>query len=183
VVAGCKAGRHDTVWRQHEGAECLVLGVSIIRNVESKHVRVQCFPGIRTEQLLRVMENRDLGSPDTVVIHVGTTDLRQTENLDVMGDMYTLVNKAKIKFPQSRLFLSGVLRRRDVMAADRSIKWQIRLDSEDTGNYICRSEQLNWELGLRQGWTAHEPKWSEANCILEFVASAAEGRILRSGCC
>jgi hypothetical protein len=40
------------------------------------------------------MENRDQGSPDTVLIHVGTNDLRQTANLDyVMGDVYALVNK------------------------------------------------------------------------------------------
>jgi hypothetical protein len=45
------------VRRQQEGAECLVLGDSIIRNAESEHVKVQCFPGIRTEQLQRVMEN------------------------------------------------------------------------------------------------------------------------------
>jgi hypothetical protein len=63
---------------------------------------VQCFPGIRTEQLQRVMENRDLGSPDTVVIRVGTNDLRRTANLDyVMGDVYSLVNKARSKFPQA----------------------------------------------------------------------------------
>jgi hypothetical protein len=31
-----------------------------------------------------------------------------------MGDVYALVNKAKTKFPQSRLVLSDVLRRRDV---------------------------------------------------------------------
>jgi hypothetical protein len=61
------------------------------------------------------MENRDLRSPETVVINVGTNDLRRTENRDyVMGDTYALVNKAKTKFPQSRLVLSGVLRRRDV---------------------------------------------------------------------
>jgi hypothetical protein len=62
------------VRRPHEDAECLVLGDSIIRNVESEHVRVQCCPGIRTEQLQRVMENIDLWSPDTVAIHVGTND-------------------------------------------------------------------------------------------------------------
>jgi hypothetical protein len=46
------------------------------------------------------MESRDLGSPDTVVIQVGTNVLRRTENLDyVMGDVYALVNKAKTKFP------------------------------------------------------------------------------------
>jgi hypothetical protein len=51
AVAGCETGRSDTVRRQHEGAQCLVLGDSIIRNVESEHVRVQRFPKIRTEEL------------------------------------------------------------------------------------------------------------------------------------
>jgi hypothetical protein len=77
-------------------------------------MRVQCFPRIRTDQLQRVMENRDLGSPDTVIIHVGTNNLRSA-NLDyVMGDVYALVNKAKTKFPISRLVLSGVIMHRDM---------------------------------------------------------------------
>ncbi|PNF38209.1 hypothetical protein B7P43_G13474 [Cryptotermes secundus] len=106
--------RDDTEQRQQD-AECLVLGDSIIRNVEAEHMRVQCFPGIRTEQLQRVIDNRDLGASDTVAIHVGTNDLRRTGNLDyVMGDVYALVKKAKTKFPQATLVLSGVLRRRDV---------------------------------------------------------------------
>jgi hypothetical protein len=64
--------------------------------VESEHVKVQCFPGIRTEQLQRVMENLDQGSPDTAAIHVGTNDLRRTANLGyMMGDVYALVNKEK----------------------------------------------------------------------------------------
>jgi hypothetical protein len=75
AVAGCELGRRDTVQRQHEDAECLVLGDSIIRNVEADHLKVQCYPGIRTEQLQRVMDKRDLGSPENV-IHVGTNDLR-----------------------------------------------------------------------------------------------------------
>jgi hypothetical protein len=61
---------------QNSGAECLVLGDLIIPNVESDHVRVHCFPGIRAEQLQTIMENQELGSPDTVVIHVGTNNLR-----------------------------------------------------------------------------------------------------------
>jgi hypothetical protein len=96
AVAGCEVGSCDAVQRQCKGAECLVLGDSIIWNVESEHVRVQCFPGIRTEQLQRVMENRELGSPDTVVIHVGMNDLRRSAKLDyVMGDVYALIYMAK----------------------------------------------------------------------------------------
>jgi hypothetical protein len=64
------------VQRQHEGAERLALGDLIIWNVESEHVRAQYFPGIRTERLQRVMEHKALGSSHTVVIHLGTNDLR-----------------------------------------------------------------------------------------------------------
>lgn len=61
--------------------KCLVLGDSIVRNVgaEKSNTRVECFPRIRSDQLLRVVEDRatekrDLGNPDAVVIHVGTND-------------------------------------------------------------------------------------------------------------
>jgi hypothetical protein len=93
-----------------------VVGESIVRNVGAEHVdmKVECFPGIRTEQLNSVIEKRDLVSSDTVIIHVGTNDLK-TRNLDfVMGDVYELVSTAKKKLPNCRLVLSGMLRRRDV---------------------------------------------------------------------
>jgi hypothetical protein len=94
-----------------------VLGDSIKRNVSTEYpdTKVECFPGIRTEQLHRVIENRDLGNRNTVVIQMGTNDLRRTGNLDyVMRDAYDLVNTAKTKFSTSTAVLSGVLRRRDV---------------------------------------------------------------------
>jgi hypothetical protein len=86
---------------------------SIIRNVgtEYSNMNFDFFPCIRTERLHRVIENGDLGNPDTVAIHVGTDDLRRTVNLDyVMGYVYDLVNTAKTKFSTSRVVLSGVLR-------------------------------------------------------------------------
>ena len=76
---------------------------------------MECFPRIKTEQLHRVIEKRGLGSSETVIIHVGANDLRTTRNLDfVMGEVYALVATAKRKFPNCRLVLSGVSRRRDV---------------------------------------------------------------------
>jgi hypothetical protein len=64
--------------------KCSVLGDTIVRNVgaEKPKMRVECFPGIRADQLRRVMENRKLGYSDTVVIHVGTNDVRRSRNLD-----------------------------------------------------------------------------------------------------
>jgi hypothetical protein len=73
-------------------------------------VIVESFPGIRTKQLHKGIEKRDLGSPETVVIHVGTNELRTTTNLDwVMGEVYALVAMAKVKHPNCRLVLSGAL--------------------------------------------------------------------------
>jgi len=95
----------------------VVVGDSILRNVgaECADMMVECFPGIKTEQLHRVIERRDLGSPETVIIHVGANDMRATRNLDfIMGEVYALVSMAKKKLPNCRLVLSGVLRRRDV---------------------------------------------------------------------
>jgi len=99
------------------GEKCLVLGDSIIRNTgaEKPNMRVECFPGIRAYQLRRVMENRDLGYSDAIVIHVGTNDFRRSRNLDyIMGEVYDRVNTAKANFPGSSLVLSGVLRNNGV---------------------------------------------------------------------
>ena len=50
-----------------------------------------------------MIDKRDLGSLETVIIHVCTNDL-----------VFALVATAKRKLPKCRLFLSGVFRRRDV---------------------------------------------------------------------
>jgi len=80
ATPGREVGRRNTVPGDRKGGECLVLGDSIIGNVgtECSDMKVECFPAIRTEQLHRVIENRDLGSLDTVIIHMGTNDLRRT---------------------------------------------------------------------------------------------------------
>jgi hypothetical protein len=98
-------------------AKCMVIGNSTVRNVGVEHedMMVECFPGIKSEQLHRVIEKRDLCSPETVIVHVGTNDLKTTRNLDfVTGEVYALVATAKKKLPNCRLVLSGVLRRRYV---------------------------------------------------------------------
>jgi hypothetical protein len=61
-----------------------------------------------------VLENRDLGSPESVIIRVGTNDIRKTRNLDfVKEEVYALVFTGKKYLPNCRLVLSGVLRPRD----------------------------------------------------------------------
>jgi hypothetical protein len=77
-------------------------------------MNVQCFPGIKTEQLHTVLERMGLGTPETVMIHFGTNDTR-TRNLDfVKGKECALMATAKSKLQNCRLVLSGVLRHRDM---------------------------------------------------------------------
>ena len=82
-----------------------VFGDSIVRKLGIGHtdMAVECFPGIKTEQLHRVIERSDLGSPETAIIHVGTNDLRTTRNLDfLMGEAYALAATVKKKLPNCR---------------------------------------------------------------------------------
>jgi hypothetical protein len=55
----------------------MVVGDSLVRSLGAEHgdMKVDCFPGIKTEQLQRVIERRDLDSAETLIIHVGTNDL------------------------------------------------------------------------------------------------------------
>jgi len=84
AAAGREAGKQNTVLGHLKGGECLVLGDLIMQNVgtECSDMKIECLQGIRMEKMHRVIEDRDLGSPDTVVIHVGTNDLRRNRNLD-----------------------------------------------------------------------------------------------------
>jgi lysophospholipase L1-like esterase len=61
------------------------------------------------------LERRELTGAETLIIHVGTNDLKTTRNLDfIMGEVHMLVSTVKKKLPNCKSILSGVLRRRDV---------------------------------------------------------------------
>jgi hypothetical protein len=94
---------------------------------------VECSAGIRVEQLNKAIEKRDLGNPETVIIHVGTNDLRAMRNLDfVTGEVYVLVATAKSKCLNCRLVLSGVLR-------NRNVSWQHIRALNDTFDWIANA--------------------------------------------
>jgi len=91
-----------------QDAQCLKVKQNV--GTECSDMKVECFLGVRMEQLHRVFEYRYLGSPDTIVNCVGTEDLRRTGNLNyVMGDVCDLVHMAKTKFSTSRVVLSSLL--------------------------------------------------------------------------
>jgi hypothetical protein len=60
---GKYVGKRDTVKVKPRGAKCLVLGDSIVRNVGAgkTNTRVECFPGIRADQLRGTEGEKKLG--------------------------------------------------------------------------------------------------------------------------
>jgi hypothetical protein len=52
-----EAGKRDTVPAKQKSVKCVVVGDSMLRNVGAKHtdMMVECFPGIRTEELHSVV--------------------------------------------------------------------------------------------------------------------------------
>ena len=84
ATEGREVGNGDKVQGHPKGGELLVQGDSIIRNLgtDCPDLKDGCFPGILLEQLQRVIEDTDLGDPNTVVINGGTNYIKRTINLD-----------------------------------------------------------------------------------------------------
>ena len=119
VEKGSIPAEKKSIPAENKEAKCLVVGDSLVRNVGLGHsdMKVECFPGIKTVQLHKVLEKREPAGAETetAIIHVGTNDLSEMRNLDyIMGGAYVLVATAKKKLPNCKLVLSGVLRRRDI---------------------------------------------------------------------
>jgi hypothetical protein len=89
------SGDKGSMLTKQKVVKCMIVGDSLVRNVGTEHgdTKVECFPGIKTEQLHRVMERRELDSAETLIIHVGTNDLRSMKNLDlIMGEVCVSVH-------------------------------------------------------------------------------------------
>ena len=54
-------------------------------------MKVECFPGIRTEQLHRAIENTDLAHPDTVVISIYLYSSQFGDNFYAVSSSLVLV--------------------------------------------------------------------------------------------
>jgi hypothetical protein len=56
----------------------MVVGDLMLSKAGTEHTEmmVECFRGIKTEQLHRMIGKRDVGSPETVIIHMDANDLR-----------------------------------------------------------------------------------------------------------
>jgi hypothetical protein len=84
------AGKRDTVSAKQEFTKCVVVSESVLRTFGTEHayMMVEYFPGIKTEELHRVIEKSDLDSPANIIIHVCTNDMRTMRNLNLKWEKY-----------------------------------------------------------------------------------------------
>lgn len=110
-----------------------VIGDSLVRGADKylnkSTTKVNCFPGLKLVELSRILARAE---PDDgvrlVVLHVGSNDLKSSNNDYIIGDMFEVINNAKACFPNAKITLSGVLRRRDVpyrrvAALNHDLEW------------------------------------------------------------
>jgi hypothetical protein len=74
-----RTGKRETMSAKENVTKYMVVSDSTVRNVRTEHadMKVECFSGIKTEELHSVFEKRDLASPETVIIHVGTQEQQE----------------------------------------------------------------------------------------------------------
>lgn len=100
-----------------------IMGDSMIRysaeECRKRGAAVDCFPGIRAEQLTRKIEDMKQGGQEEVVLlNVGTNNVKSSRSADhIMGDIWDLAGAAKNKFKRAKIIVSGLIRRKDTPIA------------------------------------------------------------------
>lgn len=119
---------------KNKSASVRIIGDSMLRysgeGCKKQGADVECFPGIRVEQLTRRIENMEEGGHEEVVLlNVGTNNIKSSMSADhLMGEVWDLGVAAKKKFKRAKIVVSGVIRRKDtpigyIDAINQNIDW------------------------------------------------------------
>lgn len=121
--------------------DVVILGDSMVFNVKKiagkckKNWDVVCRPGLRMDQLTKILKKSyTLGEINErhekiVICHVGTNSLRGWKKSgDVVCDTWELIKEIKMKYPNAKIGMVGIIRRRDISFRDidlvnRDIEW------------------------------------------------------------
>lgn len=118
--------------------DVLIMGDSMIRwsgDIATKTGKgVQIYPGIKIDQLAQQVERVNEEESEKVrvlLLHVGTNDLKKRARADyIMGELYELGMKAKSKFRNAKIVMSGIVRRDDVPL------WRVK-SVNDRMDWVC----------------------------------------------
>lgn len=121
----------------YEKKTAVIFRDSMVRHTSKRldrdDVSVYCYPGAKIQHIEgRLHENQD--DPGIIIFHAGTNNLHGSVSPDeIMEDMKHLLQSAKQLYPQAKLGVSGIIRRRD-----EDIRYIDAVNS--TLDWICRQE-------------------------------------------
>ena len=76
-----------------------------------KETKVECYPGIRINQMKKRIQERKQGDAGVVILHVGTNNVKgHGAHSEIIGEMWELIREAKDKFKGAEVVVSGILR-------------------------------------------------------------------------
>lgn len=116
-------------------SDILIIGDSLLRNTHkhiksNKKVHVALRPGAKVHTIMteigKLSEN---SSTKTVILHVGGNDILTSPSLDhIIGDLWSLIELVKAKFPAANIIVNGVIRRKGIPKFETNqlnlgIKW------------------------------------------------------------
>ena len=103
----------------------VIIGDSIIRHinpqkVSSKTVQKYIFPGKTADEISNQIDSMKTRiHPSHVIIHAGTNDIPVQNSNECTTNIEKLAGKAKSKFPNAKIGLSGITLRQDVDVNDK----------------------------------------------------------------
>lgn len=112
----------------------LIIGDSMLkytwRFLNRKDTEVKCISGLNIKSFSRLINELPVNvCAEKVVIHVGTNDVKRYKNPDyLIGDYYDSFKKLKNKFPNARIVISGIIKRKDcnygyLKSINSDLKW------------------------------------------------------------
>ena len=121
---GDKSNLNDTVTLQNKGGtsrkKALILGDSIVKNIEEwrfnkrikSSVAVKSISGATTKGMKRHMKGcLEDNSPDSIILHVGTRNLKNKESVDIDNDIMDV--EISTRNEKTNVFVSGLTVRID----------------------------------------------------------------------
>lgn len=148
--------------------EVLVIGSSMLRNVhkyiKSKKVYIGMRPGAKVLDIVNELKSQSVSQKTrAVIIHVGGNDIHNSpSNPDfVIGDLWSLVELSKDKFPNAKIIVNGVLRRRGVSLAlikklNAGIEWMteaLRVSYADPNPFVRHADFARDGIHLNESGT------------------------------
>ena len=127
----------------------VIIGDSVIKHIDPKKlsqrpVRKFSYPGKTTDEIAEAVTSINLASdPSHVIIHAGTNNLPTDSAQSCAAKIKSLALKAKNKFPNSRIGISGITYREDIQVDSKrnEINETVRLMAGD--NSVIDSSGLN----------------------------------------